>query len=121
MPRGDHECHSMAAFMGQADGELGDTKGRSQLEGGTMKADVRLATVVAPHFDLLPAHIPNAGAQGFGDSFLCSPTRRQCLGAAGAVSSLRLGEDAFEKPLAMPRHGFLYAFYFDQVNTYSEH
>lgn len=111
----------MTALVGQADGQFGDAERLSQPRGGAMQADVGLTAVVAPHFDLPPAHVADTGAESLSDGFFGGPASGQGFGAAGAVITFGFSEDAFEEAIAVPGKGVLDALDFNEIDTYGNH
>ena len=84
--------------MRQADVPFGEAEFGSEFRSGSVQVQDRtLARGVHADFNLLPAHISDAGSECFGDSFFGCQTRRQSIGLVLAVAALAGGEEAVEE------------------------
>ena len=85
-----------------------------QLDGGS-------STFVADDFNVLPAHTPNSGAEGFHSCFFGGEPSRQIWGAAPAISDLARCEDAVQETLAVSLQYLPHAVDLDDVNAGGKH
>lgn len=111
----------MVILVGQANSQFGDAERSGQLPRSAMQADMGLTTLIAPHFNLPPAHIANASAEGFGDGFFGRPPGGQGFDTAGTMLTLPPGENTLEEAVAVSCNRFLDAFDFNDINADSEH
>jgi hypothetical protein len=116
-----HHRGRLGFCVRQADVPLGQTQFRGNLNRRPVQMQHRATAFPAADFDLLPRHVSDARAEGFGNRLLACQPRRQPMWLVFTIGAFAGREETIEEAFTQPGYAIGHTLIVDHVNPAAEH